>query len=521
LYRSACFQAFHARLIETDGEDLSNIERDRSEANIIVGEVRPVEDAGSEKKFVSKIEEALSLAINGDKIFIEAGTYDVTSLFLFDKTVSLIGASVKRCILRYKRCRDVAGSNEGSKESRLETFLICTSGTVPTLIKRLTFRTANSSEVKTKFFGVAGGTVQLEDCLFDGGESSEVGVVYMNAKICGHLASNYPSPRVIARFCVFDRCASYGTFTALHSCGALHSCFFVGCGRSCIAALDSAKVSISNCELALTEVAEQTVSASSSDLTVTGSYFYGVTSSVPLRNSYAIGVTGKSVANIIKTYFQLTGNGISCIDSDLSCAQNLFLNLSQKFTSSENASTSTLGLYSGVTLRQRARVTISDNKFVRCDVAVYAGDGAMPVVKENSISSSFFAGIFAENGSRPNIVGNVLDGGSKDTTPSSGGLGILLLADSAGLIGKNSFENFNVSPVMVFSSCHPLLRDNSFDNIDVDDEKQKVLEKSMLEQFRAELFRSDEYFYIVDSAFNEKQLQDVILKGPMEKSDDN
>jgi hypothetical protein len=180
-----------------------------------------------------------------------------------------------------------------------------------------------------------------------------------------------------------------------------------------------------------------------------------------------------------------------------------------------------LGLYSGVTLRQRARVTISDNKFVRCDVAVYAGDGAMPVVKENSISSSFFAGIFAENGSRPNIVGNVLDGGSKDASPSSGGLGILLLADSAGLIGKNSFENFNVSPVMVFSSCHPLLRDNSFDNIDVDDEKQKVLEKSMLEQFRAELFRSDEYFYIVDSAFNEKQLQDVILKGPMEKSDDN
>ena len=38
LYRSACFQAFHARLLETDGEDLANIERDRNEADIIVGQ---------------------------------------------------------------------------------------------------------------------------------------------------------------------------------------------------------------------------------------------------------------------------------------------------------------------------------------------------------------------------------------------------------------------------------------------------------------------------------------------------
>ena len=39
----------------------------------------------------------------------------------------------------------------------------------------------------------------------------------------------------------------------------------------------------------------------------------------------------------------------------------------------------------------------------------------------------------------------------------------------------------------------------------------------MLQQFQAELFRSDQYFYIVDSSENEKQLQDVILKGPSEK----
>ena len=154
-------------------------------------------------------------------------------------------------------------------------------------------------------------------------------------------------------------------------------------------------------------------------------------------------------------------------------------------------------------------------------MAVYVGDGAIPIVKENTISSSFFAGIFVEKSSKPNIVANSLDGGSKEVAAGLPvcGLGILHLAESGGLVGKNTFSNFCVSPLMVFSSCHPLVRDNEYDAIEVDEEKQKVLEKSMLEQFQAELFRSDQYFYIVDSACNERELQDVILKGPAEKSD--
>jgi hypothetical protein len=284
-------------------------------------------------------------------------------------------------------------------------------------------------------------------------------------------------------------------------------------------------MSVTNCELALSEVSEIGVGATSSDLTVSGCYFYGATSSPPQRNSYAVGVTLKSVARVTKNYFHLTGNGVSCVDSDLTCAQNLVISCSQKFSATQGLLSSTLGLFSGVTVRQKSRVTLNNNKFSRCDVAVYVGDGAVPVVKENSIFSSFFAGIFAEKLSKPNIVANLLDGGAKEAVPAGlpvcAGLGILLLAESGGLVGKNVFSNFSVSPLMVFSSCHPLVRDNEYNDIDVDDEKQKVLEKSMLEQFQAELFRSDQYFYIVDSTFNEKELQDVILKGPSEKNDEN
>ena len=78
-------------------------------------------------------------------------------------------------------------------------------------------------------------------------------------------------------------------------------------------------------------------------------------------------------------------------------------------------------------------------------------------------------------------------------------------------MGKNHLHDFEVSPIMVFSTCHPLLKDNVFDNIQVDDEKQKSVEKQMLEQFQAELFAKDEYFYIVDSEVTEKELHQVIL----------
>ena len=77
---------------------------------------------------------------------------------------------------------------------------------------------------------------------------------------------------------------------------------------------------------------------------------------------------------------------------------------------------------------------------------------------------------------------------------------------------------------MIFSQCHPLLRNNYFTNVSVDEDKQKLVEKRLLEQFRADLFEKDQYFYMVDSEINEKELQDVILKGPAEnaeKEDEN
>ena len=161
---------------------------------------------------------------------------------------------------------------------------------------------------------------------------------------------------------------------------------------------------------------------------------------------------------------------------------------------------------------------------------LFLGKDSNPLIKDNRVEASYFAGIFSECEAKPNVVGNTFNGGSKfctstlsststqqaATSHSTKGLGLLWILKAGGLVGKNTFEDFDVSPIMIFSQCHPLLRDNCFDNVFVDEDKQQLVEKRLLEQFRADLFRNDQYFYMVDSEVNEKALQDVILKGPNE-----
>ena len=231
--------------------------------------------------FVNKLDEALRLAENGQKIFIEAGVYTVSagegkgfsSFYVFGKNLSLIGSSTKDCILLYKNDSEPDTSSSAPK---LETFLICAGAGEPTLIKRLTFRNDNSSSVKTKFFGVGGGHVQIEDCLFDGVMSSEVDAVYANSAICGSLAHSYPPPRVSIRFCIFDHCQSFGTATFSRSCGSVSSSYFINCGRSAVTAMDAAKVSVLNCDFGQTELTESVVSSTGSDITVSGCYLQGI-----------------------------------------------------------------------------------------------------------------------------------------------------------------------------------------------------------------------------------------------------
>ena len=292
LYRSACFQALHTAFLETEGDTIDNIEKDRSEADIIIDTSKEPTDISKYKDeeakrrllrrdtkkvplYVDKFDDALRLAENGQKIFIEPGVYTVSAgdVYLFGKNLSLIGSSTKDCVLLYKKPETDSTSGGSPK---LETFLICAGPGDPTLIKRLTFRNGNVGSVKTKFFGVGGGHVQIEDCLFDGVMSGEVDAVYANSAICGTLAHSYPPPTVTIRFCVFDHIQAYSANSFSRACGTLASCYFTSCGRSAITATDAAKVTINNCDFGQTEMTESVISCTGSDVSVSGCYLQGI-----------------------------------------------------------------------------------------------------------------------------------------------------------------------------------------------------------------------------------------------------
>ena len=65
---------------------------------------------------------------------------------------------------------------------------------------------------------------------------------------------------------------------------------------------------------------------------------------------------------------------------------------------------------------------------------------------------------------------------------------------------------------MVFTKCQPMLKQNSYINVCISDERQEILEKDLIAQFHNEL-QQDSYFYIIESGEKEEAVWEVILKG--------
>merc|ERR1712110_203114 len=212
-----------------------------------------------------------------------------------------------------------------------------------------------------------------------------------------------------------------------------------------------------------------------------------------------VGVSLKSVARIEDNYIYKTGTGVSVHNSDITCCRNLIYSCSRRYSRVHNSSS--LGLYSGVAVRgpspSQGKLVIGDNLVKQCDVGIHVADNSAPAIRDNVVDSSFYTGIFVEAGAKPNIVSNTFHGGDSGILKSSltqinRGLGVLFILSAKGLLGKNQFEDFTVSPVMVFTRCQPMLRGN----INIKEERQQSLERDLIAQFHTEL-QQDSYFYIV------------------------
>ncbi len=213
LFRSECLRSLYASFQKFDGDDEENIERDRKEADVIVTtDYSLPRDPSNDNIVVTSLGDALEKASDGQKIFLETGKHSVkeaNSLFLLNKSVTIVGASTSRCIIEYRKRRCCPDKSSAA----LDTFLICGGGL--SVIKRVTFRYIPEDDAKedqdlsevdsslggasgkslvsskaflkckstkamtTRFIGLAAGCLSLEDCVFDGSACPEdVDAVY-------------------------------------------------------------------------------------------------------------------------------------------------------------------------------------------------------------------------------------------------------------------------------------------------------------------------------------------------------
>ncbi len=341
------------------------------------------------------------------------------------------------------------------------------------------------------------------------------------------------------------------------------NCLFLG---SRISALSSASVAVEDCEFVQTtddadddsddNPLQATLTATASHLAVRRCFVRGGDGvSSPSSSRQAVALTSGSRGEVADSLIlRCGGGGVACAASDLACAGNILSDCATRLCSpaalmellslrggvvengggghgsGEVEKEETLGFCTGISVRETGgdrKVSVTGNLFVRCDVGLHSGKDSSPAVRANAFRGSFSAGVFAEFGAKPNIVDNEFAATARDSrqalSSSPSGLGVLLVLGSRGMVGRNIFSGFSVSPILCFASCRPLLTGNSFSGVQVDRRRQEAVEGRMRASFRRDLFEAkenggggDARFYIVDSEKCEKELRDVILRGEEE-----
>ncbi len=525
-YRTACFRALKDQLVESDGDAEEAVESDRCAADIIVdGSLSAERDGDDGKKYVPTVDRATSLAEDGQAIFVERGRYNLScsSLsgpFIYKKGVTLIGASARDCVLYFQRnTKEQEGKKSPAATRLVDTLLVCAhnSHSRPVLIKRLTFRNPTAAG-SPQLLSLMGGFMQVEDCVFD---SPSGMAIFANDRIGGEFATEFDRPNFNVRFSVFHSSTSNPAnlvapvTVAGKSTGTFEACLFLG-GR--VEATDwSSTITIENCQFSHTQsdVADAlpNISASGAVVMVKGCYMTGdVSGGNPSR---AIAVKEEASAIICHNFIEGMFEAVSCSDSLLNCESNIIANCSFR------ASPSIKNPATGVSISGRfPRMQVTCNTFERCDVAVRVANAVLPLIKDNLISFSFLTGLVVEHEAKPNVVGNNFIGherkssqdDDRDDTPLCVGVGAMFSMRSGGLVGKNAFENYVLAPLMVFSSSHPLLKENAFSGVKVDAGKQANHVERLKSGLSAEQYKDDTYFYIVDSEAAENDLRDTILK---------
>ena len=418
---------------EPSGGATEEVLRARLSADIIVDpgagpEVTGDTEAGP--RTVTSLQEALSLAEDGDKIFLEAGRYTRAEGWSLTSRVTISGAGAGQCVLVS------AGS---------PTLQICaarpeegvTRAATPILIQRLQFlnncdiseEQSGDTEVTSSnaahLYIISPDTVTVKDCLFSGGERRSGGILiaeeafyrslleleFENPELLSDSGSGMSDKclRLFVDFCIFTECQRNSClFSNNQATVIVSNTIMSGCGRLGVSAGEGSSVSLLNCHIS--DCSLSCVSADNvSTVNILGSYLSDsggarLASGQGKQFNSGIVVTEKSKATVSRSLLRSHRSAVSVDDADLVFEENCVMDCGTEDSVTE------AGLeleQSAVYISRAGNVVIRANNFHNCNLVWQIQHGSSPRIENNNVETCLI-GFIVSRGSAPRIEGNSL-----------------------------------------------------------------------------------------------------------------
>jgi len=413
---------------------------DRNNSDIIIDISQRRSRKVNKQMIVNDLSTAISMAKEGNQIFVEKGVYEFENNLLINKKVTLVGVSTA-AIIR-------SSQTQGEKVYNI---------TIQAPLHHVTFRRLR---IQTPMAVQACKKFTIEQCLFDG--EHHLALIQMTPKIIPkdlrkkyNLVNEFKNMLEISMklsWCVFYKCNYDKLFHSISCEGEkgemeIENSLFYKCHT--VEVSHGGTLSYKNCEIQGGSL-ESTTSILSTKAVLN---LYGCNFTQD-RNSLCF--AAKSTGLITKTLFQnepsvsypksLKLIHIFFDETNVAVERNLFL----KELASEHHQT---GIF--IKRKYSTGCKIRKNEFIQVTNGVMMINGACPNILENHFLGKVQKHITAVGGATPNILENLFD------EDEDSEMCIVFTQGSGGLCGKNKFSNPSKC-IVIDETSRPFLMDNIF-----------------------------------------------------------
>lgn len=468
--RSEYFACLEQYFLQTCGAGKEEIIRARITADIIVDQSHIPGEEDTPINTFRDLQEALNAASEGDKIFIEEGTYYREDGFNIHRRCSLLGASSMDCILISRGSPTIQIFGGGGK------------GKEQIIIQRIQFQnqlvkqtyeendTDSMSSNSAHMYVISPETILIRDCLFVGGADTTGGILVAEEAFYQSLLDlELENPEFLGTaseisekvlnlnidFCIFSGCGKNSAlFSNNQAVTLISNSWLYNCGQTGLQADEGSVLTVFNCQIS--DCSFDCIKADNvSSVNVCGSLISNSGTCLgPKEKKHYAGLTliGKSKANVSKSLMKNHLSAVSVDDSDLVFEENCVMDISND---ADGEAFTDQGLqleHSAIFIRRGGNIGILKNNFHNCNLVWLIQQGASPRIVGNAIETCLI-GFICGSRSVPRIESNMFH----CILMSIG----MFIEDSTGCLVDNKFHYVS-NGLDIHRGSAPLLSRNAY-----------------------------------------------------------